>query len=470
MRGEGTGKFSMKQMLLATAGAAMLTAGTARADDRGPGLLYDALGAPDGWTISGSVRARIEGIEGQYRPKVDGHDRMLSFRTDLFVERDTGPVRIGAEFADSRSYLERKNSSVSVSDVNAMEFIQAYLGVDFGAALGKGTASTLTVGRFTQNIGSQRLVAKNEQFPNVENTITGASFDWNNAAHDNLRLFWGMPTTRLPSDSDSLHHNRIQWDRQSLDTQFFGGAFSKAGVFGGTAELYGYGLIERDSPELATRNRHLFTPGIRFSRKPKRGAVDYDVEGIYQTGHARATTAVSDRRDLSVSAFLVHASIGRTFAGAWTPRLSVSFDHASGDRRNPDTYNRFDSLYSSRRFELAPTGLYGAVNRANFTSPEIRLEAVPSKRIDTMVAYRPVWLDTVDDGFSGLDIHDTSGAHGRFAGNQIEGRVRYWLVPKLVRLDTGLVYLAKSRLLRDAPNIADRSDTRYGYADITFCF
>ena len=460
----------MKLAPWGAAGAAILAAAAPAHAGEGAGLLQQALGDPDGWTIRGSARARIEGIEGQYRPKVDGHDRFLSFRTKLFVEHREGPVRVAVEMMDSRGYLERSNSSVSASDVNTLEPIQALIGIDLGSTLGEGSKSALSLGRFAQNIGSERLIGTNEAFPNTENSITGAAFDWSNAAHDKLRLFWGMPTTRLPGDSIGVHHNRVEWDRQRLNVQFFGGSFTKAGVLGGTMEVYGYGLIERDSPNVATRDRRLFTPGLRFFRAPRKGGWDYDFEGIYQGGKIRATAAAGDMRDLDVSAWFAHAGIGHSFALDWAPRLSLSLDHASGDRGKPGSFGRFDGLYGSRRAELGPTGFYGALARSNVTMPEVRFEAVPSKRIDTFVAYRPVWLDTVKDGFSGLDLRDPTGASDRFAGHQLEGRVRYWLVPKLLRLDTGLVWLAKGRVLRNAPNVRDRDDTRYGYMDVTFAF
>lgn len=460
----------MKLAILGAAGAALLTAGPACAGGNGPGLLYRALGSPEGWTIRGSLRSRIEGIDGQYRPRVDERDQLLSFRSLIFVEHDAGPVRIGAELQDGRGYLERANSSVGVGDVNTLELIQAYVGVDLQGGAGRNTTSALTLGRFTQNIGSQRLVGKNELFPNTQNAITGVAFDWSNAAHDSARLFWGMPNTRLPSDRAGIHSNRVQWDRQTLDLQFFGGSFTKAGVLGGTMEIYAYGLLERDAPNAPTRNRRLFTPGIRFARNPRRGAFDQDIEIAYQTGRARATAAASDVRDLDVSAWLVHLGVGRTFSLRGTPHLSVSFDYASGDRGDPGSYNRFDALYGIRRLELGPTGLYGAIHRANLISPELRLEVAPAKRWDSLLAWRALWLDTVKDGFSGFDIRDATGARGRFAGHQIEGRVRYWVIPGTLRFDTGFAWLAKSRLLRDAPNVGNRHDTRYGYADMTFGF
>src|SRR5690606_34880473 len=148
---------------------------------------------------------------------------------------------------------------------------------------------------------SRRLIARN-RFRNTINAFTGIRLDWQNSARDSLRLFWTMPHHRLPDATERIHDNAIAWDRESSDLQLYGGSFTKTGVFGGTMELYVYELTERDSPRLQTRNRRLLTPGIRFARKPGSGAFDYDFEAIYQTGHTRATTAVTDRTDLDVSA------------------------------------------------------------------------------------------------------------------------------------------------------------------------
>ena len=104
------------------------------------------------------------------------------------------------------------------------------------------------------------------------------------------------------------------FDRESLDLQFFGGSYTFANVFGGTLEVYGYGLYEQDTGTglraVQTRNRRLFTPGFRLWRAPKPEQLDYEVEADYQTGLARETTAITDRRDLHVSAYFVHARGG----------------------------------------------------------------------------------------------------------------------------------------------------------------
>ncbi len=431
--------------------------------------LHEAVGAPDNLKLSGTFRIRLEGIDDQFRPapaaKSDG---FLSMRTTLFAEYDAHPIRIGAELFDSRGYLEKTNSTVGTTEINALELGQAYIGIDLGRTLGKGTTTSLTAGRFTMDIGSRRLVARN-QFRNTINSFTGARLDWEDSAKDSLRLFWTMPQYRLPDEPDRIQDNAVEWDRESTDLQFYGGSFTKTGVFGGTMELYFYGLTERDSPKLQTRNRRLYTPGIRFARKPKPGKFDYDFEGIYQFGHARATTAATDLTDLDVSAYFIHAEIGRSFGGTWSPRVALQYDRASGDGSS-SSYGRFDTLFGARRGEYGPTSLYGAVQRANLSSPGIRFEVMPSKRWDGFVAYRALWLDDATDSFASTSVRDRTGASGKFAGHQVEARVRYWVAPKIARLDGGVAYLFKGGFLKNAPNAPDVGDTRYGYLDLTFSF
>ena len=134
--------------------------GSAQAQITDDGLLHAAIGAPDALHLPGSVRARFEAIAGQYREDAVDRDQVLALRTTVFVEYDTGPVRIGAEFHDARAYFLRRNSSVGTDFVNALEFLQYYLWVDLAEALGSGSDSYFRAGRMTMQIGSERLVAR----------------------------------------------------------------------------------------------------------------------------------------------------------------------------------------------------------------------------------------------------------------------------------------------------------------------
>lgn len=437
--------------------------------------LYEALGKPEGWKISGTVRPRYEALGGQFRPvPAPASNDLFSLQSTLFAEYDTGPVRIGGEVFDARAYFQRRGSnSIATTEVNALELGQAYLGFDLEDAAGAGTVSTLTVGRFTQNVGSRRLIARN-QFRNTINAFTGIAYDWQNAEKDKLRLFYTLPHTREPFDRPGLLSNSVAWDHEGLDTQLFGGIVTKSGVLGGIMEAYGFGLLERDSGSqlegIQTRDRRLFTPGLRFFRAPKAGQFDHEVEAIYQAGTARNTNAVTDVTDVPVSAYFVHAEAGYTFDMAWTPRIALHYDQASGDDRNPDRNTRFDTLYGARRFDYGPTSLYGAVQRANLISPGVRFEFVPTADLDFFVDYRGLWLENPTDSFAATGVRDRTGRSGTYAGQQIEGRVRYWPVPRSMLVDVGVAYLVKGDVLRNAPNAPRTGDTIYGSVTTTFFF
>ncbi|GLS59477.1 alginate export family protein [Methylobacterium haplocladii] len=437
--------------------------------------LYEALGKPDGWKISGTIRPRYDGLGGQFRPSPSpATNDLFSMQMTLFAEYDTGPVRIGGEIFDSRAYFQRRNSnSIATTEVNALELGQAYLGFDLEDAVGAGTVSTLTVGRFTQNIGSRRLIARN-QFRNTINAFTGIAYDFQNAEKDKLRLFYTLPHYRLPDDRAGILSNSVEWDHEGFDAQLFGGIFTKANVLGGILEAYGYGFLERDDGTqlegIQTRDRRLFTPGFRLFRAPKAGQFDHELEAIYQTGIARNTTAVTDVTDVPVSAYFVHAEAGYTFDVPWVPRLSLHYDHASGDGRSDGSYNRFDTLFGARRFDYGPTSLYGAVQRANLISPSVRLEISPNADWDFYVDYRGLWLEDPTDSFASTGVRDRTGQSGRFAGQQIETRARHWLVPRSVLVDAGVAYLIKGSFLENAPNAPRTGDTIYGYLTTTFFF
>ncbi|WP_040599470.1 alginate export family protein [Sphingomonas elodea] len=416
----------------------------------------------DGFQIEGSVRVRFEGIDGQFRPGIRDTGALF-VRTLTHAEYRKGPVRIGGELQDARTYFDRQPSSTGTTEVDTLEPVQAYVTAELTRT------AMLQVGRMTMDLGSRRLVSR-QVFRNSTNAFTGARFDWYTKAGDGATLFWVMPQDRLPNDRDSILDNDVALNRERLEQQLFGARGVKTRVIAGASlEGYVYRLAERDAPNFATRDRRLWTSGIRVWRPARIGALDFEVEAILQRGKARASTAASDRADLSVGAYFVHASIGRTFKAPWSPRLVLSYDRASGDGPG-GKYGRFDTLFGARVFEYGPSGLYGPIGRANLSSPEVRLEARPGKRSDGYVAVRPLWLENATDTFASTGLRDPRGAAGRYAGTQLDTRLRRWLKPNRVRLGVGLSLLAKGRFLRNAPRAPQSGNTRYGFTEVTFSF
>jgi hypothetical protein len=81
-----------------------------------------------------------------------------------------------------------------------------------------------------------------------------------------------------------------------------------------------------------------------------------------------------------------------------------------------------------------------------------------------------MWLDSATDGFATTGVRDASGQSGKFAGHQVEGRIRYWLIPARLRFEYDGLLLAKGRFLRDAPNAPPRKWTRYSSFNLTASF
>lgn len=411
------------------------------------------------FSIGASMRVRVESLDGQFRPTGPESDTMVSLKTTLDASYDAGPASFNAELWDARAWGQDVRSSAGTGEVNALELVQANLRVKLA---GK---SRLTLGRFTLDLGSRRLVSR-QRFRNTTNAFTGAHLALEGRSGRKLDLIFTLPHIRLPDDAASIRADEIKWDRESTDLMFFGGHATLPGILGGIAEPYAYGLIERDAPGYATRNRRLATFGTRLFRKPASEKWDHDIEGAYQTGSIRGSVSASDVTDLDVSAWFVHAEAGRTLTGAWKPRIAVQFDAASGNSGKAGKFTRFDTLYGARRFEFGPTGLFGALGRANIVSPSIRLEVIPSKRTDAFLALRSAWAQSARDSFSSTGVRDAGGASGRFAGHQIEARLRHWIVPGRLQVDTGGAVLVKRGLLRDAPGAPATGNSRYGYVDL----
>ena len=437
-------------------------------DSEEPWTLQDAIGDPDTLQVSGSARVRYEALHNQFRPGLDRNDDLVTMRFTLAAQYDAGPVKIGAELWDARAYLGDEGSSVGTGEVNALELIQAYVGVDLVHPLGDGSEAELIAGRFTMDLGSRRLVGRSN-FGNTTNAFTGVKLDAETANGAKLAAFYTMPQQKLPSDKDAILGNRVKWDREGSDLQFWGLFAGIPKALGGVdLDVYLYGLREKDRPDLSTRNRLLYTPGFRIYRAPAKGAVDFELEYAHQFGRIDDGTA-ADAPRLDVSADFLHAGLGYRFDRAWQPRIALEWDMATGNDDKPG-YGRFDGLFGPRTIDLGPTGIYGPLGRNNINAPGLRFELKPNDRLESYVAYKALFLESASDSFGNTGVRDPAGLSGKFAGHQLDTRIRYWLSKNFLRLETGGAVLFDGRFLRDAPNANSTGDTVYGYVDLTATF
>lgn len=419
----------------------------------------------DGLDVSGSVRGRYEAVENQSRVGYNRNDNIINLRSILTARYQTGPVTIGGELWDSRVYNGNTGSPVTTNEVNTFELVQAYVGVKgpIGSAKVSGQA-----GRFTLDLGSRRLIA-NDDYRNTTTGFTGLRVDLAAAKGISATAIYVLPQQRRPDDITSLLKNAVTFDHEGFDLVLWGGLVAKTKAIGPiTAEASFFHLGERDEPGRPTRDRSLNTVGARLFRNPKVSRFDGEVEAFYQSGTISASTA-ANAVTLPVSAWFIHASGGYSFPGSLKARVALQYDRASGDRPG-GSYGRFDTIYGMRRGELGPAGLYNDIGRANISELGARIEIAPSKRWDAFVSYEALWLADRTDSFSTTGVRDISGQSGAFAGNQIDSRFRWWVMPAKLRFEVDGVLLAKGRFLQTAPNATVGKTTAYGAINFTAFF
>lgn len=94
----------------------------------------------------------------------------------------------------------------------------------------------------------------------------------------------------------------------------------------------------------------------------------------------------------------------------------------------------------------------------------------PFQRLETSLCHRWIWLENPSDAFTAAGVRDPSGRSGSFVGQQLEGRIRWDVVPGNCRLDTGVTALFKGSFLDRAPNANPNGDALYAWVEWTFTF
>lgn len=432
--------------------ALVLLASSVRAQE--PFRLAEHL--PPWLRLSLEVRARYELLGNDFRANAPATEHAFALRTSLPVEVRLEPLVVGVELLDAR-LSATDGTPLNTTLSNPLDVLQAWVAL-------RGDALTVTVGRMTLDVGSRRLVARND-FRNTINAFTGLDARWSRGGHQ-ARAFAVLPVQRRPSGAAELAKNALEFDLENSNALLWG-LWAQSAPLGGRVQLEGsvLGLHEGDGPA-STANRQLVTSSVRALRAPKVGEADFQVEAMLQAGTSRASAADTDVKDLVHAAGALHATVGYQFALPTKPRVAVLYDFASGDADPTDGRNdRFDPLFGARRFDFGPTGLFGALARSNLSSPGLRLEVTPHERVDGFVAVRPVWLASARDAWTTASLRDASGASGSFVGDQLEARVRWQVLPRNLSLDVGGAVLLRGEFAR---KVAARDEpAAYLYGQLT---
>lgn len=425
--------------------------------------------AQESFTLSGETRARYETLDGQFRAGGQGGDQIIAMRSLLKLEYARERFAAAVELQDSRAYLDDAGTPLSTSLVNPVDVLQAYVRFDLpGPAEFKD--SRLILGRQTLSIGSRRVIERVE-FANVIFSYTGAYWRGETVAGDELHLLAVAPVGRQPTSFDDLRDNSPSADEESWNRTFWGVHYRRADVLGGRlpdtwAEVFVYGLNERDTVDLPTPNRQYLQPGFRLYRSPKMGRADFDIEASVRRGTRRSTTSATDQRDLDVRASTLHAAVGFSPDHPWKPRLALDYDYASGDDEPTDgVYGQYERLFGSRRTDLGNTSLFGPWTPANLIAPGGRIEIAPHPQWDARISYKAGFLASPRDVWTVARLRDPTGASGRLIGHTVDTRARYRFQDRKLSAEIGASVFLPGEFAKSAPNSPGET-TLFGYVQL----
>lgn len=424
-----------------------------------------AVAQPDeeGLEVRGVQRTRVEALDPQFRAGFSNSDQVVELQTSVALDWRRAAWHVAGELMDARSLGNDEGSFASGALVNTLEPIQAYVAW-------RHNASTLRIGRVTQDLGKRRIIGRN-RYRNSINTFTGIDWAWTGDDGSAAHAFYWRPMRVLPSDFASLLDNRRELDR-GLRNAFIGGVFYRFPTFVNRHGLEAYYVdakVEERTDRAAAYD--LATIGARAYREPQAAEWNYEVEAMLQRGDSGGVVGGLARGDLDHQASFVHLEIGYQFAAPGAPNLILQYDRATGDEDPTDLDGeRFNTLYGPRRSDFGPTGIYGIANRSNIDSPGLRLTWQPAPRWQTMFAYRSLRLQEARDGWIGSGWRDPSGAAGSSIGRHLEGSFTFDAVPGRVSLETGFAHLAAGRFAEQTAGAAFRGDPQYFYTAVTTSF
>ncbi len=410
-------------------------------------------------------RSRFEQILYDYRPDSPPQVNALSTRTSVLGSISYGLAGATVEVLDSQIWAT-EDFALNASFANPLDVLQSYATLRLDHPANNVELLDLRVGRMTLNLGSRRLISRNN-FRNTINAFTGlegrVTFEDKHA----LRAFAVWPVQRRPDEDRALRAHRLELDREATGAPLLGAFYTAPELEHALSlEVYVFALL--------SGRQKLVTPGFRFYRASTPHQFDFELEVIPQVGAENQQLDAADEapaRSLRHRAFFGHLEAGWSFGGSLKPRLTMQYDYATGDRNPEDgTSGRFNTLFGSRGFELGPTGIYGPFGRSNISSPGVRLEATPLNRIRINLAYRAFWVEEARDAWVTVGYSDSDGAAGSFIGHHTEAQMKWLALPNTLTFDVGFAYLIPGDFVADVVPLAHDEVTRYLYAQGVVAF
>ena len=407
-------------------------------------------------------RVRYESLNGQYRKYFSGSDQLVATRNLALLGIEVNDLGSVLELHDARAYLDDDGTPLSGSFVNTFAVLQGYL--KYSPRFLK-MDNIVKVGRFTLDIGSRRFAERND-FRNTINSYSGVHWIGEVPKHRRIDVFLSSPVEKKPGAYELLRKNDFARDEEQLGRRFLGIQLQEFKIQNDLqGDLFLYGLIESDLSSYPTKDRKLWSPGIRLKRSKRMGVVDFEVELALRKGEM--SCSIEDKSDsVSVAARMLHAEIGYTFDNSFSSRLGIEYDFASGDDPTTEGFERYERFYGTRRGDLGNTSIHGPLTRSNISVPGVRL-SFQKGDLDGRFVLQKARLASAGDSWIVAKLQDSSGKSGKNIGTTFDFRIRKWMRDKKFRVELGGSLLRWGDFARSVNPDAHVNLTVYGYSQIT---
>lgn len=375
------------------------------------GLKYIPLfGIPDTYLSLGvNLRERVEVNDtalfglGAARP-----DTYLLQRAQVHADMHLGEhVQVFAQIEDARPFGK---DMVTPVDKNVLDLEQAFVAIT--EQIGEGTFKA-RVGRQEMAFDLQRFIAVRDG-TNVRQTFDAVWADW-----EIQRWRFIAYATQPVQNRDVEPFD----DVSNRDLTFSGFRIERQGV--GPGDLTGYySRYNRNDAHFldasGTEHRNVFD--VHYFGNVNH--VDWDVEGMYQTGHVGTKT---------IGAWAFGTLTGYTFSALpWAPRIGVQIDGASGDRHPGDQrIETFNPLF--------PNGYYftlaGYTGYTNLISIKPSVTIHPTGNLSILAALGFQWRETTGDAVyaqGAMPVPGTAGRGTSWTGMYVQLRTDWTIAANLV--------------------------------------
>lgn len=332
--------------------------------------------------------------------------------------------RLFTQLEDARAY---DKTTLGGADQNRVDLRLAF--AEYVSRFNSGTFKG-RIGRQDFAFDLQRFISSRDG-PNVRQSFDALWADWETA---NWRLI-GIASQPVQYQ-DARHFD----DTSNSDARFH--MLRVERLVGGKNELSAYiGVYERNAAHYldadGDETRQLFDARLGGAAL----GFDWDIEGMLQRGSVGSK---------AIRAWAGGSRVGYTFDSvAWTPRLGLQLDIASGDRKTADgSVGTFNPLFpNGYYFSLA--GYTGYSNLIHI-KPSITLKPIDKLSVQTAVGL--LWRQTTSDAVytqPNLPVAGTAGQGERWTGAYGQLRTDYAVTPNLTGA-VEAVHYAVGQTLRDA--------------------